>query len=165
MPCTWSLLVDLLAASAKAHGLAFVPGTTSDGEEEELKTPAGRHCCSYRAGVLALASGLERILLHPRRRDEPHHPMHGQHVFAGHSPGWPRCSDIPAGSRRVARTGGALPKRQPDRRGVEVNERADAVARDAAALPQRNAPAECSIGLQANLPSSGHWPYWPERRP
>ena len=33
-----------------------------DGEEEELKTPAGRHCSSYRAEMLALLSGLEHLL-------------------------------------------------------------------------------------------------------
>ncbi|KAF0294476.1 Hermansky-Pudlak syndrome 1 [Amphibalanus amphitrite] len=43
----------------------------SDGEEEDLKTPAGRHCSSYRAEMLALASGLEHLLDNPRDRDIP----------------------------------------------------------------------------------------------
>ena len=42
-----------------------------DGEEEELKTPAGRHCSSYRAEMLALASGLEHLLNTPRDLDDP----------------------------------------------------------------------------------------------
>ena len=36
-----------------------------DGEEKEMKTPAGRHCCSYRAEMLALASRLEHLLDNP----------------------------------------------------------------------------------------------------
>ena len=39
--------------------------------EEELKTPAGRYCSSYRAEMLALASGLERLLDNPQDRDTP----------------------------------------------------------------------------------------------
>ena len=35
------------------------------GEEEELKTSAGRHCSSYRVEMLALASGLEHLLDNP----------------------------------------------------------------------------------------------------
>ena len=40
-----------------------------DGEEEELKTPAGRHCSSYRAEMLALKIGLEHLLGNPRDCD------------------------------------------------------------------------------------------------
>ena len=43
----------------------------SDGEEEDLKTLAGRHCSSYRAEMLVLASGLEHLLDNPRDRDAP----------------------------------------------------------------------------------------------
>lgn len=42
-----------------------------DGEEEELKTPAGRHFSSYRAVMLALASGLEDPHNSPREWDDP----------------------------------------------------------------------------------------------
>ena len=38
----------------------------SDGEEE-LKKAAGQHCSSFRAEMLALASGLENLLDHPDR--------------------------------------------------------------------------------------------------
>ena len=44
----------------------------SDGEVEDLKTPAERHCSSYRAEMLALAYGLEpleHLLDNPRDRD------------------------------------------------------------------------------------------------
>ena len=40
-------------------------------EEEELKTPAGRHCFLYRAEMLALASRLERLLDNPLDHDTP----------------------------------------------------------------------------------------------
>ena len=42
-----------------------------DGEEEELKTPAGRHHSSYRAVMLAMASGLDHMLNSPREGDDP----------------------------------------------------------------------------------------------
>ena len=42
-----------------------------DGEEEQLKTPAGRHWSSYRAEMLALTTGLEHLLDNPRDCDTP----------------------------------------------------------------------------------------------
>ena len=39
--------------------------------EEELKTPAGRYCSSYKAEMIALVSALGNLLDNPRDRDTP----------------------------------------------------------------------------------------------
>ena len=121
-----------------------------DGEEEELKTPAGRHCSSYRAEMLALASGLEQIRLHPR--DEERHPIiictDSMSSLATLRAG-PAAQTSPLGVavwrelEELSRRGSRIVAQWiPSHCGVEGNERADAVARDAAALPQRDVPAD-----------------------
>ena len=142
-----------------------------DGEEEELKTPAGRHCSSYRAEMLALASGLEQIRLHPR--DEERNPIiictDSMSSLATLRAG-PAAQTSPLGVavwrelEELSRRGSRIVAQWiPSHCGVEGNERADAVARDAAALPQRDVPADSrticrAVARSAREKTIRNWP-------
>ncbi|KAF0309815.1 Retrovirus-related Pol polyprotein from type-1 retrotransposable element R1 4 [Amphibalanus amphitrite] len=122
----------------------------SDGEEEDLKTPAGRHCSSYRAEMLALASGLEHLLDNPRDRDIPIVICTDSMASLATLRAGPTAQTSPLGVRiwrafsRLSREGHRPIHAQwvPSHCGIEGNERADTIAKEAAELPQEDIPVD-----------------------
>ena len=115
-----------------------------------MKTPAGRHCSSYRAEMLALASGLEHIRnLHPQDQDVPIVICTDSMASLATLRAGPAAQTSPLGVPVWRELGElSLDNRQihalwvPSHCDIEGNERADGVAREAAALPQQEVPVD-----------------------
>ncbi|KAF0308789.1 Retrovirus-related Pol polyprotein from type-1 retrotransposable element R1 4 [Amphibalanus amphitrite] len=143
----------------------------SDGEEEDLKTPAGRHCSSYRAEMLALASGLEHLLDNPRDRDIPIVICTDSMASLATLRAGPTAQTSPLGVRiwrafsRLSREGHRPIHAQwvPSHCGIEGNERADTIAKEAAELPQEDIPVDSrticrAVARAAREATIKNWP-------
>ena len=71
LQCAVWLWTDGSVVGGVKHGGSGAVTIWPDGEEEELKVPAGRHCSSYRGEMLVLTTGLEHLLDILRDCDTP----------------------------------------------------------------------------------------------
>ena len=141
-----------------------------DGTTTELRSPAGRLCSSFRAELTALLSALQHLLDHPAHTQLPviictdsqsalaalrEDPM-GQKTPLGASV-WGALAPLAGPARRVHL------QWVPSHCGVDGNERADAVAKEAAALEQASVPVDVRTAHRAAAKAARHraiesWP-------
>ena len=142
-----------------------------DGEEEELKTPAGRHCSSYRAEMLALKTGLEHLLDKPRHCDTPIVICTDSMASLATLREGPTAQTSPLGTavwRALSRLSGQDHRQihaqwVPSHCGISGNERADSVAKEAADLPQQDVPVDVrtigrAVARTARETTIANWP-------
>ena len=142
-----------------------------DGEEEELKTPAGRHCSSYRAEMLALKTGLEHLLDNPRHCDTPIVICTDSMASLATLREGPTAQTSPLGTavwRALSRLSGQDHRQihaqwVPSHCGISGNERADSVAKEAADLPQQDVPVDVrtigrAVARTARETTIANWP-------
>ena len=116
-----------------------------DGEVQKLRTLAGRLCWSYRAEMVALLSALNHLLQHPAHEEDPvvictdnqaglaalRSGPSAQVTTMGAAV-WRALAELAAGNRHVHL------QWVPSHCGLAGNERADSLAKEAAALPQED---------------------------
>ena len=145
---TW-VWTDGAADGGVHNGGAGALLVSPDGEAQELRAAAGKLCSSYRAELTALSLALSYLQEHPDNPDDPvvictdsqsalRRLQRGP--SAQTSPTainiWNSLLDLTANGRRVHL------QWIPSHCGIEGNELADQLARDATALPQETVPID-----------------------
>ena len=147
---------DGSATGGVLNGGAGALVTYQDGDRHELKTPAGALCSSFRAEMTALREALDHLLAHPRDTGDPVvFCTDSQSAIAALREGpaaqrsaqgaevWRLLLRLAAGDRPV------LLQWVPAHCGIPGNEAADALAREAAALPQGDVPLDVTTTYRA----------------
>ena len=152
---TW-VWTDGSADGGVRNGGAGVYIEWPDGTTTELRSTAGRLCSSFRAELTALLSALQHLRDHPAHTQLPvvictdsesalaalrEGPM-GQKTPLGASV-WGALASLDGPARRVHL------QWVPSHCGVDGNERADAVAKEAAALEQASVPVDVRTAHRA----------------
>ena len=121
-----------------------------DGETKELRAPAGRLCSSYRAELVALREALNYLLDHPAHTEDPLVVCtDSQSALAALRSG--PAEQVAQLNRavwdaliRLSEDGTRQIRLQwvPSHCGLDGNEKADTLAKEAAALPQEEVPVD-----------------------
>ena len=128
-----------------------------EGHNCEIKRAAGRVCSSYRAEMVALQAAIEYLLEHPTHIDDPIVICSDSQTALATLRGGPAAQTSPLGASiwegmvALAR-GGARPLHLqwvPAHCDLEGNEKADALAREAATLPQGDVPVDVRTAYRA----------------
>ncbi|XP_043205423.1 uncharacterized protein LOC122372368 [Amphibalanus amphitrite] len=155
-----------------------------DDSTEELRAPAGSLCSSYRAEMVALRTALRHLLEHPAHEDVPIVICtDSQAALAAlrSGPSEQRTqlnSEVWDALTLLTREGARRLHLQwvPSHCGLEGNERADVLAKEASALPQEEVPLDVRTVLRASAraarakigrqrPSGWYRDLWGERLP
>ncbi|KAF0296481.1 Retrovirus-related Pol polyprotein from type-1 retrotransposable element R1 4 [Amphibalanus amphitrite] len=127
-----------------------------DGATDELRVPAGQLCSSFRAEMVALRAALTHL------RDHPHQPSAPITICSDSQSALATLREGPASQKTLL--GAAIwtelaalagPSRRihlqwvPSHCGVDGNERADEIAKEAAALPQAAVPVDVATAHRA----------------
>ena len=134
-----------------------------DGEHQELRAPAGRLCSSYRAELIALREAFTYLIDHPAHTEDP------LVVCTDSQAALAALRSGPAEQRtqlnravwdalvRLTEDGSRQVRLQwvPAHCGLDGNERADTLAKEAATLPQEEVPVDTSTVHRAAARAAG----------
>ncbi|XP_043234483.1 uncharacterized protein LOC122387897 [Amphibalanus amphitrite] len=147
--CAVWLWTDGSAAGGVSRGGAGAVLVWPDEETEELRVPAGQLCSSYRAEMVALVTGLETLTQRDRDQDLPIVVCTDSLSAVATLRNGPAAQTSPLGVAAwramfaLSDNGRKIHVQWvPSHCGVEGNERADRVAREAAELPQDSVRAD-----------------------
>ncbi|KAF0303571.1 putative RNA-directed DNA polymerase from transposon BS [Amphibalanus amphitrite] len=147
--CAVWLWTDGSAAGGVSRGGAGAVLVWPDEETEELRVPAGQLCSSYRAEMVALVTGLETLTQRDIDQDLPIVVCTDSLSAVATLRNGPAAQTSPLGVAAwramfaLSDNGRKIHVQWvPSHCGVEGNERADRVAREAAELPQDSVPAD-----------------------
>ena len=153
---TW-VWTDGSARDGVQNGGAGVFIDFPDGEHQELRQPAGALCSSYRAELVALRSACQYLLEHPTHLEDPViFCTDSQSALAALREG-PASQTSPLEIEiwealvrlQRAHTQQIYLQWVPSHCDIPGNERADSVAKDAAALPQEAVPVDVRTAHRA----------------
>ena len=127
-----------------------------DGEELEIRSPAGRLCSSYRAEMVALNAALTHLLKNPTHVEDPIVTCRDSQSALASLCGGPAAQSSPLGvavwrTLRGLAAGGRQVHLQwvPSHCGLDGNERADAIAKEAGSLDQTSVPVDVQTAHRA----------------
>ncbi|XP_043199156.1 uncharacterized protein LOC122368902 [Amphibalanus amphitrite] len=152
---TW-VWTDGSATDGVLNGGAGALIVWPDGEERSVRAPAGRLCSSFRAEMVALQTALSFLLENPLHADDPvvictdsqsalaalREGPAAQHSPLGGAI-WRALRGLTAGDRQVHL------QWVPSHCGLEGNERADSIAKEASNLAQDQAPIDVQTAYRA----------------
>lgn len=145
---TW-VWTDGAAVSGTSSGGAGALIVFPDDEAVELREAAGNLCSSFRAEMVALRAALKYLRDHPAYTDDPIVLCTDSQAALAKLRGGPPEQESPLGadiwSLLIDLASGGRPLRLqwvPSHCGIPGNERADALAGEASALPQEEAPVD-----------------------
>ncbi|XP_043212634.1 uncharacterized protein LOC122376759 [Amphibalanus amphitrite] len=152
---TW-VWTDGSATDGVLNGGAGALIVWPDGEERSVRAPAGRLCSSFRAEMVALRTALSFLLENPLHADDPvvictdsqsalaalREGPAAQHSPLGGAI-WRALRGLTAGGRQVHL------QWVPSHCGLEGNERADSIAKEASNLAQDQAPIDVQTARRA----------------
>ena len=153
---TW-VWTDGSAEGGVLNGGAGVLIEWPDDTSQELRAPAGGLCSSYRAELMALRAALQHLLQHPAHEEDPvifctdsqaalavlrQGPAEQREQLAVEV--WEALTRLSAGGGRRLHL-----QWVPSHCGLRGNERADELAKEAAALPQEEVPVDVRTVVRA----------------